>query len=188
MGALQLVKLIASESLTGIWIGVLGRIFFLALETLANGIAMSIGLTSNMGAPIDENEPLPALSTLFTFAATMLLFASDLHWELIRALAGSYTAMPVESGFQPQTALVQLGNVLSRSFLISLQVASPFIMYGLLVNFAFGLVNKMVPQVPVYFISMPFIVAGGILLVYLTIREALLLFHTGFAAWLIAGS
>jgi flagellar biosynthetic protein FliR len=50
-----------------------------------------------------------------------------------------------------------------------------------------GIANKLVPQIPVYFISIPFVLAGGLLLLYVTIGEALRLFMAGFTAWLTTG-
>jgi flagellar biosynthetic protein FliR len=50
-----------------------------------------------------------------------------------------------------------------------------------------GIANKLVPQIPVFFISMPFVLAGGLLLLYFTIGEALRLFMAAFVAWLTTG-
>ena len=58
-----LTRLFISEMLIGALIGFLARIFFGALETLAGVIAMSIGLTSVLASPVEENEPLPAIAT-----------------------------------------------------------------------------------------------------------------------------
>ncbi len=180
----ELFRLVASETMTGALLGMMGRMFFLALEAMATGVAMMVGLTSNLGAPIDENEPLPALATLFTFTATMLLFAADLHWQLINGLVQSYKSLPIGHGFNAQSSLVQIANVLAQSFLIAMRVASPFIAYGLVVNFAFGLVNKLVPQVPVYFISLPFVVAGGLILLHFALPHGMSLYLGAFAGWI----
>jgi flagellar biosynthetic protein FliR len=61
------------------------------------------------------------------------------------------------------------------------------VIYGLIINLLFGLANKLIPQIPVYFISMPFVIAGGILLLYFTIAEFLTLFTAGFMTWLARG-
>lgn len=63
-------------------------------------------------------------------------------------------------------------------------MASPFVIYGTIVNLAIGLANKLTPTIPVYFISLPFVLFGGLLLLYLTGRELVLQFSIAFAAWL----
>lgn len=181
---LALARVMASETLIGALIGTLGRIFFLALETLATAMAYAIGLSANLGGAIDESLPLPALASLFTLGATMLLFATDQHLEILRGLVASYRAMPIAAGFDSRHALVEVADTLSMAFTVALRVASPFIVYGLIVNLALGLVNRMVPQVPVYYISLPFVVAGGLYLLLAAIRPALDAFMVGFSQWL----
>ncbi|MFX8645050.1 hypothetical protein ABTM18_20115 [Acinetobacter baumannii] len=50
-----------------------------------------------------------------------------------------------------------------------------------------GIGNRLVPQVPVYCVSGPLVMLGGLLVLYFTIGETLRLFTTGFMAWLLKG-
>ncbi|WP_280951512.1 flagellar biosynthetic protein FliR [Methylocella silvestris] len=93
-----LIRTIISESLIGGLIGFLGRIFFGALDALANAIAMAIGLSSPLAPPADDNEPAPAIVSLISLGALMLFFLTNLHWEVLRGLLASYSVWPV-SGF-----------------------------------------------------------------------------------------
>ena len=61
-----------------------------------------------------------------------------------------------------------------------LRLGSPFVAYGILVNLATGFINKLSPQIPVYFISLPFVITGGLVLVYFAIPTMLSLFADGF--------
>jgi flagellar biosynthetic protein FliR len=61
-----------------------------------------------------------------------------------------------------------------------LRLGSPFVAYAVLINLAIGFVNKLTPQIPVYFISLPFVIAGGLILVYFGIVPLLRLFADGF--------
>ncbi len=45
---------------------------------------------------------------------------------------------------------------------------------------AIGLINKLAPQIPVYFISTPYVLAGGLLLLYFGIAAVVNLFVNGF--------
>ena len=89
-----MLALIVSETVVGALIGLMGRLFFLALQFMATAAAMFIGLT-NTGAPIEDTEPVPAFAALITLTATLLFFLADQHWEVLRALLGSYSALPV---------------------------------------------------------------------------------------------
>lgn len=184
---LTILQVIASETLIGLVIGLLGRIFFIALETLATGIVLAIGMGNNLGAPIQEAEPLPALAELITLAATALFFITDQHWEVFRGLSASYAALPVQGGFGSRFSLVQIVDALSKAFFLALRIASPFIVYAIVINLAIAFTNQLVPQIPVYFISLPFVIGGGLLLLYFTCKQFLDLFMAAFAKWLATG-
>lgn len=179
--------LVASEMLKGGVIGLLGRFFFLALKSMATVIANAIGLGQLLGAQIEDPELAPPIVSFITLCATVLLFATNQHAEVLRGLADSYAALPVQRGFAPQANLVHLTDVASRTFVLTLRVAGPFIAFAIVVNLAIGLTNKLTPQIPVYFISLPFIVAGGLLLFYLVGKQFFQLFISSFATWLATG-
>jgi flagellar biosynthetic protein FliR len=182
-----LARLIVTETAIGATIGLMGRFFFLALQFMATAITMYLGLSALPEQPIEENEPAPALANLITLTATVLFFLTEQHWEVIKALVASYGVLPPLGGFSAQESLNDLTRTLALAFLLSLQISSPFIAYAIIVNFLFGLANKLTPQIPVYFISMPFVVAGGMLMLLALIGEALQLFTAVFADWLRQG-
>lgn len=182
-----LLGAIGSESATGAMIGLLARIFFLALQSMASAIAQAIGLASMAGTMIEDDEALPPIATLFAFSATTLLFLSDQHLELVRALFDSYRRFPPGTVFTARLGLSDVVDQLTTAFLLALRIASPFIVYSIIVNFAVGITNKFTPQLPVYFIATPFITAGGMLLLYATVDQLLAGFMMAFSQWLAAG-
>jgi len=95
--------------------------------------------------------------------------------------------LPVNEPMAADLGLARLADAFSSTFILALQISSPFIVYALIINLMVGIANKMVPQIPVYFISTPFVLAGGLVLLYFTIGEALRLFIAGFIAWLTNG-
>jgi flagellar biosynthetic protein FliR len=178
---------IMSETLTGILIGFLGRIYFMALQTLVTGAAMAIGFGSIPGTPIDDAEPLPAISTMIMMVATALVFLSDLHWELFRGLAASYSRLPLGEGIGARLSLVQIADQIGAAFVLALRISSPFIVYSVAVNLAVGLTNKLTPQIPVFFIATPFVMLGGLFLMYFLMQDYMLLFMEAFSIWLKNG-
>lgn len=182
-----LIRLFVSETLIGALIGLLARILFGALETLASVIAMSIGLTSVLVGPMEENEPLPAIAMLVMLAATILVFVTNLHWEVLRGIVASYSVLPVSGLFDTRFDLVQVAGCLTKSFFVCLQISSPFIVYALITNMAIGLASKLVPQIPIYFITVPAVIAGGLALVYATFRPFMQIFVGALSNWLAGG-
>jgi flagellar biosynthesis protein FliR len=183
----RLPTLIISEMLIGSMIGLLGQLFFMALETLATAASMAIGYGPIPGTAIEGLDPQPALASLLTMSAVVLLFITGQYWEILRGLSASYSALPVAGFFSAQLALTRITGVVADAFLAALRIASPFVIYAVIVNFAIGITNKLTPQIPVYFISLPFVLGGGLLLLYFAAPEMLHLFLDSFAAWLLRG-
>ncbi len=182
-----LTRIFVSETLIGAVIGFLARSFFGALETLGGAIAMSIGLSSALAGPVDDNEPLPAITSLITLTATALIFFTNLHWEILRGIAASYSVLPVSGIFDAQFDLVQVTDCLTKSFLVSLRISSPFITYALITNFVIGLAGKLVPQIPLYFITVPAMIVGGLFLFYTICTPFMQIFSAAFSKWLVDG-
>nr|WP_274627854.1 flagellar biosynthetic protein FliR [Mesorhizobium shangrilense] len=172
--------LIASELMIGGLIGLMTRFYILALQFMGSAIAMLIGYGGMNGPGIEDGEPESAIGALISFSALLLLFVFDFHHEIVRALVDSYEIVPVDIAFRPQAALVDLTDTLSESFFVMLRIGSPFVAYAILVNLTVGFVNKLTPQIPVYFISLPFVITGGLFILYFSIGTMLSLVADSF--------
>jgi flagellar biosynthetic protein FliR len=182
---LTLALLIGSEILVGSVIGLGGRVFFLALQTMVTMMASAIGLSNIPGTPIADTDPAPALVPLIMASVTTLFFVTDQHWQVLRGLMNSYDVWQPGTKLGDSMALDQLVGRLAQAFVLTLRIASPFIVYSVLVNLAVGLINKLTPAIPVYFVSVPFVLFGGFLLLYLTSDELLTQFMLGVSSWLV---
>jgi flagellar biosynthesis protein FliR len=181
------LRYIGTELLVGFSIGFLGRLFFLALETLAVAAATGLGLANAFGIEIDQGETLPPLASFISISATALIFFMNLHWEVLRGLAASYNAVPISDVFHPGFSLRQIAPLAGTTFKIALRVCSPFLIYALIVNFAISLINRLTPQIAIFYISTPFVIGGGMLLLYFVLKSTLLEFMIGFSTWLTTG-
>jgi flagellar biosynthesis protein FliR len=184
---LMALRYIVTELLVGATIGMLGRLFLLALETMATAAALSIGLSNPFGVVGEESEVLPPLVTFITMSATALIFITDLHWEVFRGIAASYDAIPVKENFDINFSVLNLSKVLTETFKIALRISAPFILYAIITQLTISIINRLTPQISIYFISMPFLICGGLFLAYLVIKSYLDQFFLGFSSWLTMG-
>ena len=174
------ILLVGAELMIGVTLGLIARYIVLALQFAGTGISMAIGFNASPGGGIIENEPEGHITALITFTALFVLFASDFHHMVIAALVRSYSFMPLGAGFDPRMALMTLTDTLAGAFMLVLRLASPFLIYGLIFNLSIGMVNKLAPQIPVYFISIPFILLGGLVLFYFGSTNMFTQFQAGF--------
>jgi flagellar biosynthetic protein FliR len=174
------VVAIFMETLTGTVLGMIARYYALGLQFLGSVITMMIGLNTPPASDVLEDAQEGQLTNLLTFAGLMVLFMLDFHHQLFLVLAESYRTWPVAEGFDPQRALVSLVDTLAATYAIMLRLASPFILFNVLFNMAIGFINKLAPVVPVYFISAPYLVMGGTILLYFGIAALLSLYADAF--------
>lgn len=180
---LALTRLIVMEAFIGALIGLLGRLFFSALESLSVAAATLLGLQNPFGVEMDL-QASPPIATLSTLAATAVIFAADFHWEILRGIVGSYIAIPLRSDIDAQYSLRQIADVLSQSFLVAIRVASPFFLYSVIANFSMTLISRLTPQISIFYIAPPFVAFGGIALIYLVVKGQIGQFMDAFDAWL----
>jgi flagellar biosynthesis protein FliR len=181
-----IIKLAGIETAKGVFIGFLVRFFFAALQWVGETAASGVGIGTNQGDP-EDGEQVPAFTSLMTVTATALFFITDQHHELLRALAQSYNVFGFGADFGNRGEMAELVNVLGAASLIALQVCSPFIVFSIVINVMFGILNKLSPMIPVYFISPPFIVGGGLMLFYFISQDLFAVFMSRFSDWLITG-
>ncbi|MCV9998723.1 flagellar biosynthetic protein FliR [Pararhizobium sp. YC-54] len=174
------IYIVATETVIGGVIGLIARYYVLGLQFTGTVITMMIGFNAPPTNDVLEDTAENQLTNLISFAGLMVLFMLDFHHVILSSIVDSYKVMPLGVGFDSQGVLITLTNALETTFYIMLRLASPFIIYGLLFNVAIGMVNKLAPQMPLYFISLPYLIMGGMFLLYLGIAAMLKLFADGF--------
>lgn len=179
-GTSHLFTLIASELLIGAIVGLVARFYLLAVQFIASAIAMVSGFNAMVGVTVEETDPQSPLAAIISLSALIVLFVFDFHHELLRALVDTYQLMPIEMLFSPQIALISLVDTLSDAFFVMIRLGSPFIAYAILVNLAIGLINKLTPQIPIYFVALPFVIAGALVMMYFAIPPLLSFMADGF--------
>jgi flagellar biosynthesis protein FliR len=172
--------LCVSESLIGIVLGMIARFYALGLQFLGTVVTMMIGLNTPPAGDVLEDASEGQLTNILTFAGLMVLFMLDFHHQVFIAIADTYRTLPPGTAFDPQKALITLTDTLAATFYVMLRLASPFILFNVLFNVAIGFINKLAPIVPVYFISAPYMVMGGTILLYLSVAAMLSLYADAF--------
>ncbi|WP_420392709.1 flagellar biosynthetic protein FliR [Acuticoccus sp.] len=182
----DLLKVLGTETMIGLTIGLLSRLLLMALQTMSVAISNMVGLGAIPGVGLEGAEPSQTTATLFMATAVVIIFLADLHHEILRALVGSYAVVPPGGGIDVREALVSVADRAATTFFVALRLAAPFVIYSVIVNFAIGLTNKLTPSIPVFFVALPFVTAGGLLMMALAIREVMTAFADAFRQLAIA--
>ena len=168
-----LVLALGSEMMVGGLLGLLVRVHYAALRFAGGVIAASIGYQPLGGVAVDGTDADGALGAFLSMAALAVLFAADAHHLVLRAAIETYDAWPPGAGVAPRAGLTSLVDGLGSAWRTALSLAAPFLVYGLTVQFLLGLVNKLAPAVPLYFVGLPILIAGGLALLALGVPDML---------------
>lgn len=181
----DLVLLVLAEAVVGVFIGTLARVMLSSLETAGFLIANQLGLSAAQSFNPAMASPGNALSGLLGILAMVLLFATNLHHMLILGIVDSYSLFAPGQGLPVADATEHLTRTVAQSFLIGVQLSAPFVVIGGLFYLGIGLVSRLVPQIQIFFVTMPIQVLMGTLLFSLSLSALMLYWLAAFEDQLI---
>jgi flagellar biosynthetic protein FliR len=163
----EILRLLALETVTGLWLGLLARLVELALAQAGQVMALMVGLASPLQTDPAIGAQGTALSRLLGLAASVLVLATGLYALPLRALTESYATLPVgaTAAFAGQAAAV--AQAVADSLSLALRLAAPLVLASVLGQFALGLLARLAPQVPVFMVAAPGQILAGLLLLAL---------------------
>jgi flagellar biosynthetic protein FliR len=183
---LRLAGMVAAELAVGGLLGWLARLLALALAAAGQVISLFTGLSSVLLPDATFGAQSAAIGKLFNLAAAVLILSTGLYALPLGALANSYTVFPAGGALPASDTLEVAVRAVSGSFALALRLASPFILVSMVWQMSLGLLARLVPQIQVYFASLPGQLLGGFLLLALLaapiLRAWIAAVHEGYAA------
>lgn len=168
-GAVPLLTVILGETLIGIFIGTIARLFMTALITAG----MVIAYMSTMANAL-TNDPSAAqqgsiAGTFLTVVALMVVVTLDLHHLMLLAVVDSYGLFAPGQAPPVGDLADMVTRVVSQTFLLAFQIAAPFIVVGLIFFLGLGLLGRLMPQMQVFFVAMPLQIGVGLVMLAITL-------------------
>lgn len=144
---------IAPEMLLGFATGALLRLLALAIDIATTAIAATASLSQMMGI---QNEAAPhPVGNMLHLAGIALLMAMGLPVMLVELLADSLSLWPPATLPPVETLTWGIVAVVRDSFLLAMMLAAPFTLGGFLYQALSGVINRVMPALPVVFIGAP---------------------------------
>jgi flagellar biosynthetic protein FliR len=160
----QLAILAIPELALGLLLGFVVNLMFSGIQAAGEVLSIQIGFTlSSVLDPITK-QTVPVLGQFFFYFAFVVFLCLNLHHVLIAALHQSFIAVPL-GGIWPSPALL-LDRILILSgqvFTLALMAASPVLGLMLVVEVALGFVARVMPQLNVFVVGLPFKIVVGLL-------------------------
>ncbi len=161
---IMLVVLIFFEIFIGLLIGTAIKLLMSALHTGGTIIAMQTGLAMAQAFDPAQGGQSALMSTFLTLMAVVLIFVTNIHHMMISAMYDSYILFPVGGELKMNDFAEIVVRTVANSFFLGVQIASPFIVYGLIFNIGLGILARLMPQLQVFFIAMPLNIVAGFMI------------------------
>src|SRR5262245_24762630 len=163
------VMLLGQELFVGVVLGLAARLTISALQVAGSIIAQQLGLGFVTAVDPTQGQQGVIVGNFLTILGITLLFATDLHHLVIAALHDSYSVFhPGEIPLAGDVAALVTRST-AAAFRIGVQLAAPFLVFGLLFNLGLGVLSRMMPQMQVYFVGVPLSILLGFLALVLVI-------------------
>ena len=154
-GPLALFILIAGEVVIGLFFGALTRVVTTALHIGGMIFAFQSSLAAAQIFDPNQSAQTSISGNFLSLLALLIIFTSDLHHLLLVGLTDSYILFPVGEGFPWNEGADAMAHAVSDAFRIGLQIAMPVVVAGFLLYLGAGLLNRLMPQMMVFFIMLP---------------------------------
>lgn len=151
----RLVWLLFSEIAIGFFIGLLVRMIMSALQVAGAVIAMQTGLGFAQSFDPTQGQQSALFSSFLSMLGITLIFVMSLHHLFIAAIHDSYQIFPPGELPPVQDGLVMAIRTVADTFALGVQIAAPFLAFGLIFYFGLGILARLMPQVQVFFVAAP---------------------------------
>ena len=172
LGAVMVAML--SEIVIGVFLGLSARMLTAAIQIAGTAIAFQSGLALAQNVDPTQGSQGAIVGTFMALLATTLIFSLDLHFLLLAAVRDSYDL------FRPGEVLPfgdfgQMAvHIISGTFRVGIQLAAPFLVFGLVFYMGLGVLSRLMPQLQVFFLAMPANIMFGFLLLALLLSSMML--------------
>lgn len=176
-----LLLLLLSETLIGLFLGSVPRLLFSALQVAGTFIAFLGGFANALVHDPIADQQSSTVSGFFTTLGLVLVFATDLHLLMLRALADSYAVFNPGGPLPAGDLVMVIARSAADGFGLGIQLAAPFVVVGLIYNIGLGLIGRLMPQLQIFFIGQSMQAGLQLWVMILTLSGVMMIFLSRFA-------
>lgn len=180
-----LAGLIIGEVVIGLMIGGIARMLLSALHVAGSVLAVQTGLAAAQQFDPTQGSQGALMAGFLTLMGITLIMVTDLHHLLIGAMDSSYRLFPPGGSLPVADMAETAANIVTRSFAIGLQLAAPFMVYGLIFYIGVGIISRLMPTLQIFFIAMPLNIMAGFAIMMLVLSAIMAWFANYFESQML---
>ena len=146
---------LAAEVAFGFAIGFIANLLFLALQATGEFMDAQMGLSVASALDPIFGAVISVIGRLVFFISLIIFLEFDGHHLLLAAFHQSFTALPAGqiANFTSYNLVAQMSGLGSALWLTGVKLAIPAILLIFLIDFTFGIVSRVAPQVNVFMLG-----------------------------------
>ena len=156
------------EIITGLLIGYSLNLVFYGFSYAGSLIGFDMELEMAQALNPMDNTDTNILGEAIYLAAILVFLLINGHYYLIRALAYSFTVIPIGKYAISKPVFDLILKYSAGVFIIAIKISAPFLVSFFLVNVAEGIIARVIPQMQVFFVVQPLKISLGFLLLIIT--------------------
>lgn len=152
---LGLGLLLAAEIIVGALIGLLCRLMLSAMHMAGTIISMQSGLSAAMMFDTTQAAQGTLLGNLLSMTSLAFWFALDFHHLMLSALFDSYSLFEAGTYIHMGDTSTLYARMMVDAFSIALRISGPILLVMTLLNFAGGLLSRLMPAMQIFYLLIP---------------------------------
>lgn len=172
----EIIRFCLFEIAYGIFLGFVMQMIFQAINLAGNIAGQATGFSNaQIFDPSFQTQSI-VLETFLSLIALVIVFATDLHHLMLSAVIESYRVFPFGGELPTGNMADLLSHALNQSFILGFKIGSPFIAFTIIFYSGMGLVSRLMPQLNIFFLSLPLQIYLGLGVLFLTLPIMILWF------------
>jgi len=166
---LTLTAGIAGEIIIGFTIGLIAKLVFSAMEMAGELIGFQMGFSIVNVIDPQTSTHVPIIGQFHTILATLIFLTINAHHLFIAAIAESFTLVPPMRLALTNQMFAGIVTLSRDIFVLAIRIGAPVIVALFIANIALAIISKTMPQMNVMMVGFPITIAGGLLIMVLSL-------------------
>lgn len=142
------------ELLIGVSIGFMAQLLMIGVEFAGGLMDTQSGLSAASILDPSSGRSVTVISKIMRWVAVMVFIQMGGHLMLFSCIYESFRLIPVASPVKLDQAMRLLSSMGTNIFAIAIQFSASILLIVFLIDFCFGMLNKIAPQVNVFSLAM----------------------------------
>ena len=166
-----LFTLMLREALIGMLFGFITGILFYAIQFAGHFISFQMGFAMVQVIDPQSQERVPIIGQFYFILSILLFLLINGHHLVLNVLVESFSIVPIGTGVLSRELTGSLTLIGGRVFVLAMKIASPILVTLFLTDVMMGIIARTVPQMNVFFVSLPLKIGLGLTLLVMTLSS-----------------